>query len=963
MMSPHDRGFARGHSRRTLRFCLLAGVAFVAAPVLAQEAPAQSEATQVPQDFGGASAQDIIVTGLRETLQTSINEKRRETAIVDSLSSTEIGDLPALSVGEAIQTITGATTHREKGGASEISLRGLGSFLSNTTINGRDASNGSGDRAVNFNQFPSELINGIKIYKTQQADLVEGGVAGTIELGTIRPLAFKKRRIQLDFKTNYSPYQDRIRGSSAWGWRGTASYVDQFDAGALGEIGIALGVQRNKTNNPEETYAASSTWVACNPGIAVPNGNCSEVSREQAAAGTPFALVPNAATYRQISENDKRDAIFGAIQWRPSSTLDINLDVQYSKRNYAENRRDLNLSEMRYGLSNIAYDENGVITHLEGRTSLEAVGTLLERDEEYRGGGFNVEWRPADRLTIKADASYSRTVRTDVERSVRLRTDPLDIYGNPTVINNQRVGYIYDVAPGSYAPTLTIDPRFDVNDYALFSDDARLRRDELQRRNRIIAGRLDATYEMDGFLRSVAAGARWTEQTYSDYDDRVEITQDSRAVDRDVNLACRTTFPQSDYLSNAPGNQLSSWATFDPVCQFREYLGTEDPGRNADVRSVANRDVTERTLAAYLMANYESTLGDMPIRGNFGVRAVQTRVTSNGLRSDLQVVNNPDGSIRLVDSGVFDTVTIKSKSTRLLPSINAIFELKPDLLLRLAGYRAMSRPAPSALGAGRTIQLEDGTNFSSVADAISLITANGSPRLKPLMSWNADASLEYYLNKDSLFSATVYYKQFTGGFIPVVLNEDYSIGGQNYSIPVVQTQNSTRKSRVYGLEVTLANRFTWLPAPFDGLGGKVSYNYANSNFRNEDIRLGAVYDPETGETTPGMIPAANLSGYSKHVVSGQLYYSLGKLNLSAIYNYRSKYYQDFVGGNSQLRYVRGNQTLDLRASYDVTPNVQLQFQAVNVFDEPKITDMPVQGSIRQYHYYGSRYFLGVRAKI
>ena len=112
-----------------------------------------------------------------------------------------------------------------------------------------------------------------------------------------------------------------------------------------------------------------------------------------------------------------------------------------------------------------------------------------------------------------------------------------------------------------------------------------------------------------------------------------------------------------------------------------------------------------------------------------------------------------------------------------------------------------------------------------------------------------------------------------------------------------------------------------------------------------------------------MIPAANLSGYSKHVVSGQLYYSLGKLNLSAIYNYRSKYYQDFVGGNSQLRYVRGNQTLDLRASYDVTPNVQLQFQAVNVFDEPKITDMPVQGSIRQYHYYGSRYFLGVRAKI
>lgn len=956
MTLPIQRTLPRGAVRRWL----LTSAAITAVTGAASAAAQEGQPTP---DSDAPSAPEIIVTGLRETLQTSINAKRKETAIVDTLSSKEIGDLPALSVGEAIQTITGATTHREKGGASEISLRGLGSFLSNTTFNGREASNGSGDRAVNFNQFPSELINDIKIYKSQQADLVEGGVAGTIELGTLKPLDFKKRRLQLEMKGSYSPYQDRITGSSAWGWRGTASFVDQFDAGSLGEFGIAIGVQRNKTNNPEETYAASSTWVACNPNVTVANGNCSEVSRDQAAAGTPFVLVPNAATYRQISESDKRDALFGAIQWQRSPTLDINLDVQYSKRDYAEDRRDLNLAELRYGLTDIAYDENGVLTHMAGKTSLEAVGTLLERDEEYLGGGLNMAWQASDRLTLKADASYSRTIRTDVERSVRLRTDPLDIYGNRTPVNNQRVGYVYDLAPGSYAPTLTLDPAFDVNDHALFSDDARLRRDELQRRNEIIAGRFDAAYEMDGFLRSIAAGLRVSKLTYSDYDDRVEITQDDRNLDRDVNLSCRTIFPQRDYLSNAPGNQLSSWATFDPICQFQAYLGTEDPGRNADVRSVANRDVTERTFAAYLMANYESTIGDMPVRGNFGVRAVQTRVTSNGLRSDLQVVTNSDGSIRLVDSGVFDTVSIKNKTTRFLPSINAIFELKPDLLLRVAGYRAMSRPAPSALGAGRTIQLEDGTNFGSVEDAISLITANGSPRLKPLMSWNADAALEYYLNRDSLFAATVYYKQFTGGFIPVVIDEDFSIGGQNYTIPVVQTQNSSDKSRVYGLEVTLANRFSWLPKPLDGLGGKLSYSYANSNFRNEDIRLGAVFDPTTGVTTPGMIPTANLSGYSEHVVSGQLYYQLGGLNLQAIYNYRSSYYQDFVGGNSQLRYVRGNQTLDLRASFDINRNMQLQFQAVNVFDEPKITDMPVPGSIRQYHYYGSRYFMGLRVKL
>ncbi|MES2338175.1 MAG: TonB-dependent receptor [Pseudomonadota bacterium] len=952
----------RYHFARGVRGLLLASVAFpllAASPAAAQDAPPPPVAQDVPADEG-----DIVVTGIRETLQNSINQKKQETAIVDTLSSNEIGDLPALSVGEAIQTITGATTHREKGGASEIALRGLGSFLSNTTFNGRDASNGSGDRAVNFNQFPSELINGIKIYKSQQANLVEGGVAGTIELDTLKPLDFNRRRIQAEIKTNYSPYQDRIIGSSAWGWRGTFSYVDQFDAGSLGRIGITFGAQRNKTNNPEETVAASSTWVACNPNIVAAAANCTEVTRAQAAAGTPFYLQPNAITYRQISENDQRDAVFGAVQWQPSSTIDINLDVQYSKRNYSEDRSDLNLSETRYGLRNVVYDANHIVQSFTGLTSLESVGTLLEREEEYIGGGGNIEWRAGDRLTISADASYSRTIRTDVERSVRLRTDPFDIFNVRTPINNQRVPYTYEVKPGNFAPTITIDPRFNLNDPTLFSDDARFRRDELQRRNTIFGGRLDATYKLDGFLSSIAIGGRFSRLTYSDYDNRVEVTQDDRPLDAAVNIACRNgTFPQTDYLKAAQGNTITSWATFDLLCQFANYP-TAPKARAADLRSDINRDVTEDTYAAYIMGEYRGDLGSVPVRGNFGVRAVRTEVVSNGLRSDLVVTPNPDGTIRLVSvPGSFQTVTIENATTRYLPSVNAVFEPRRDVQLRLAGYRGMSKPAPSALGAGRSFQLEDGTNPGDIADAIAQITANGSPRLQPLMSWNVDAAVEWYPNRDSIVAATVYKKWFTGGFIPVVLNENFTIGGQNLSVPVVQTQNSPDKSSVYGLELTLANRFSWLPKPLDGLGGKVSYNYAISDFENEDIRLGDVLNPTTGVVTPGLIPPANLSGYSKHVVSAQLYYQFRGLSLQGVYNYRSKYYQDFVGGNSQLRYVRGNETFDLRASYDISKQARIQFEAVNIFDAPKVTDMPVEGSIRQYHYYGSRYFLGLRIRL
>ncbi|PTQ08282.1 TonB-dependent receptor [Sphingomonas oleivorans] len=949
---------------RTLLLATAAAPILSSTPAIGQLAsPAPAEQPSSPAgDTVRSAVEEIIVTGLRQTIQTSINEKKNETAIVDALSAQDIGDLPALSVGEAIQTITGATTHREKGGASEISLRGLGSFLSNTTFNGREASNGSGDRAVNFNQFPSELINDIKIYKSQQADLVEGGVAGTIELGTLKPLDYGKRRIQAEIRANYNPYQDRIIGAGAWGWRGTLSYVDQFDAGALGEIGIALGVQRNDVNNPEESYAASSTWVACNAAVTAANANCPEVSRAAAAAGAPFYLAPNSVQFRQISEQDRRDAIFGAVQWRPGDRLNVNLDVQYSKRAYSEDRRDLILSETRFGLKNRIIGDDGRLLYAEGLSSVESTGTLFERDEEYLGGGLGLEFEASDRLTLSGDASYSRTKRRDIERSVRLRSDPLDIFGNRTPLNNQRVPYVYDARNG-YATLITIDPRFNVNNYSLFSDDARLRRDQLQRENEIVAGRLDAGYEMEGFLWRIDGGVRFSRQTYSDFDDRVEITQDDRNVDRAVNFACRTIFPQTDYLSSAPGAPITSWATFDPVCQFRDYLGTEDPGRNADIRSVANRDVTEEVWAGYAMASYETKAGDIPLRGNFGVRVVDTRVTSRGLRSALGVVTNPDGSIRLVASGDFETLTIKGGSTRVLPSLNAIFEVNPDLLLRLAGYRAMSRPAPSSLGAGRTIQLEDGTNFSSIEDAIRLITANGSPRLKPIMSWNADAAIEFYPNRDSILAATFYYKKFAGGYIPVTLEEQIDIGGQSVTVPVVQTQNSSEKSRVYGVEVTLANRFSWLPAPLDGLGAKVSYSYANSNFKNYDIRLGDVVNPDTGDVTPGMIPPAGLSGYSKHVLSAQIYYQLGGLSLQSIYNYRSNYYQDFVGGNAQLRYVRGNDTVDLRASYDINRNLSLRLEALNIFDEPKVTDMPIKGSSRQYHFYGSRYFLGIRLRV
>ena len=152
-----------------------------------------------------SDSDEIIAIGTRQIIQDAIKLKRQAITVVDGLSADEIGDLPALSIAEALEQITSVGSQREGSGATEVSIRGLGPFLGSTVINGREATNGSGDRSVNFSQFPSELFNKLEVYKTQEASFIEGGVAGQIALSTLKPLEYGKRRIQLQAKGNIQP--------------------------------------------------------------------------------------------------------------------------------------------------------------------------------------------------------------------------------------------------------------------------------------------------------------------------------------------------------------------------------------------------------------------------------------------------------------------------------------------------------------------------------------------------------------------------------------------------------------------------------------------------------------------------------------------------------------------------------------------------------------------------------------
>ncbi|XUU60820.1 TonB-dependent receptor [Erythrobacter sp. HA6-11] len=983
------------------------------------------------QDEDAAASDEgdaIVVTGIRQTIQNSIEEKRNAIEVFDAISADEIGDLPALSIGEALETLTGAGSHREQGGATEISIRGLGPFLGSTVINGRVATNGSGDRSVNFSQFPSELFSKVGIYKTQAASYVEGGVAGQIVLETVKPLDYGKQRIQGEFKLNYNPDNFDIASDQRlrdFGYRGTLSFVDQFQLGDA-ELGISLGYQRNRATNPEQENGVSNTIRACvidptDTGDGVfDDGNCDTSSDtinglRDGSVTDDFLIARNSYFYRQNRTDDQRDAFFAAVQFKPSPNVDINADFQYSQRDFQELRSDLVFSEGRridgQGDPNrldfdLIVTDTGALRQFTNESRIESVSHEVERREDYYGGGLSIDVDASDRLRLSADVSYSETERFEEQIEIRMRTrDTLNVFGDddqwPDGVEsdgstqNDRVEVAYLIRQNGSEIVNFVVQDFDVTNPDLFAGDARARYDLDQARfNSVFGLRGDAEYDMDGFITSVMGGVRYQELEYrASPSQRFQIGYDSDALSA-ANQECRIDFPESGFLSSvsggnplvtnvdASGNVIgttNSYAAFDARC-LAQVMELNDPSGlvlgsdgvpvfpTAAVGTSGNADVVEETWAGYLQANFEGEFGSTPVRGNFGVRIVNTKVDSIGLRTTLSSVTDADtGEVTIIeDSANLVEVSGGGSYTEWLPSMNLVAEFQPDLLGRFAVYRALSRPDPSDLSFGRQFSsINDEDNPQSVEDAIGVVTSTGNPFTDPLMSWNIDAGLEWYPNEDTILAFNAYYKSFNGGFEQVGQLETFVVDGTPVEALVAATQTTDETSTIYGLEITAAHTMTWLPQPLDGLGFKLSYNYADSNFEFEDDTLGEIstLNADGSFTTQnGLIPSANLFGFSKHVLSAQAFYSIGDLDLQGVYKYRSTYFQQFISTPGRIRYTDGFGVFEARLSYQITDNVRFTLEGLNLFGEPRTDFRGAPDDLGQVLAYGPRYFAGIRFK-
>ncbi|NYT42995.1 TonB-dependent receptor [Sphingomonas sp. R-74633] len=966
--------------RNSLRLALLASVCAVA-PAYAQTAEpapdsAQADPAQTTPEEGA-----IIVTGARAEQRSSIDVKRNADVILDGIVNDEIGALPDNSVGDTLERITGVSADRFKGNANELSVRGLGPTLSFSTFNGREVSTAGADRSVAFQQFPSELVNGVIVYKTQRADFLEGGIGGVIELKSMRPLDYGKSRLQAEIRGTYLPKDDAIIGRDGLGYRANVSLVEQFHTG-IGEFGIAIGYQRQDVAAPEDYYNGNSAFVPCNTSAtngtlatgttavlnaAGANSNCVVGTAPRTGIGETIGTTyytTQSRSFRQQNTRELRNAVIGALQWRPAPNLDIAIDGQWSKRESTENRNILAIAEGLRGVKPIIIGDGtngfseGALVKYSGNSNIENQLELRERDERYKGGGATITWRPGN-FTLTADGSFSDSHRTETQKATRMRS-------------TTRVGYELDYSESPIVPRVTFF-NFDVNDPAAFGANANTavyarNRFVTDRKDNIWAGRFDGEYkfEGDGFLTSIKAGGRYSEhQRQLDNNRNNDVNtilpyggMTVAQIIGNANANCRRGFPTTEYFPTTSTN-LTSWATFDNQCLYKAFTGSDALPLPAESRDPSDLDVTEKITAAYAMANFRGDLGDTGFSGNIGLRYVKTNITSLGYRLPYKVTidtASDNYTVAADPAGTIQTDTLKGEYQYWLPSLNVSFNLSDKVKLRAAGYRALSRSPIESFGAGIALNPQaSGTGSSNII----FNPTSGNPNLKPMRAWNADLSLEFYPSRDTLFSVAGYYKWLRGAVIsrsagiPTTIAVTTVVDGgaptqANYNVNVIAPANDPDMRHLYGVEFTGSHNFSWLPGILSGFGVNGSLNIAWANFQYPDTSTLAAYlDPE------------NLIGLSKYVANGTVYWEKKGLSFRAMYRYRSHYYKPNGGTN---RGVQDAGYLNLSAQYDVTRNVQLKLQALNITNTKDVFYKGGYDSIAEVSESGPQYYFGVRIR-
>ncbi|WP_267396163.1 MULTISPECIES: TonB-dependent receptor [unclassified Sphingomonas] len=902
----------------------------------ADPATPQPSTQESPTESGG----DIIVTGLRRSLESAQTIKRTSDGIVDAIVAEDIGKLPDTFASSALQRVAGVAVTRGGGESAGVTVRGLPDLT--TTYNGRQIFTAEG-RYVQIQDFPAGTVAALEVYKSGLANQIEGGIAGEINVRGRRPFDFNGFELSGSLNGVLSQQSEKIVPN------GNLLISDRWNTG-IGEMGLLLNASYVGINFMDSSREQSVVIATTNtPNADGTVGN----SAPGAAAGLRFPdaqgnFLGYGARYRPSAN--------AAFQWKPTSNLEIYADglyqgfrsKDYNRWMFIPNFGAITLTDVTTipGTNQIASAVVSGAVRPDGYT-----GSFNGKTDTYQGGA-GANWTK-DRLQISADVAY-----TDSTYTANLVNVDYATRGVPSHFSNFDVSADQDGGPSQTFLNYNI------------ADPANFVARGLYQELTVVSGkdwqaRTDLSYDLDlGFLKRLQLGVR--------YDDR-DAARDFGSIYNNVavpgvngapNILFEdqgiplTSLPGADVRATLPGftfnnaqpNVAYAALTRDSIRDNLAALRTffREPAGTVAFDPLQRFRANEKSYAAYAQLKYGFDLGGITIDGLAGLRAVKTKTRVDATSS--------------ID-GVIAPSTAKNDYTDYLPNGSARIAFTDKLQLRLAYTKTRTRPNFIDLRPNLTLGTPptfpegspclDPTSSTYNSRNCARGGSEGNPDLKPLTSNNYDVSLEYYFSRTGSFTAAVF-RHDVKGFLATV-NNVYR--DPTYGLVAVDQPVNLGRTRLQGAEVQFTSflDINGLPEWAKGFGVQANGTFIDAK-GDLQPNFGATYDNQQ-QRFPGV------SKWAYNVIA---LYEKPRFSARLAYNYRS----DFVSYYSLETFdpiahptiEKGRGQLDFSTTMTPLPNITLAFDIVNLLGNPIQRDRQYDdGNYRRQVLYIERaYSLGVR---
>jgi iron complex outermembrane recepter protein len=921
---------------------ITSATAFTTATALlgfATGASAQDATPDSPAE-GAETIEEVVVTGFRASLNAALADKRTATGAVDSIRAEDIAKFPDSNLAESVQRVPGVSIARDAGEGRNISVRGLGPQFTRVRINGMegmsttggtDSSGGANrNRQFDFNVFASELFNSITARKTASADVDEGSLGATVDLRTARPFDFKEFTMVAGLKGTYNDLGEDVDP------RATFLVSNTFGDGQFGVLFSAAYAERNLVEEGPSTvrWDLGSSVGGYNP-MSTPTG----ITLAEANA----AFHPRIPRYGRLTHEQTRLGLTTAFQWQPNDENLFNVDLLYSdfdakrEENFLEafsfSRTAAQSGKPQTFVVNGTIDDGTLVTGTFNDVDIRSESRYDELETIFYSTAVSAEHKIGEHWTVSELVGYSRSdFNNPIQTTITL--DRANSDGYSWDFSNSR-------APGFNYNFNVTDPTSWV--FAGGQSEIRLRPQGVD--NTFQVGKIDLKWQpTDAF--ALKFGIDYKEFDFVSWEQRRASETTVPALPAGTTLADLTTLVK-DYGSglDMPAGTPTTWLipNLDAFARTFDIYSRTGTFALGDINNAAargnNRAVNEENMGAYVQAEFNMDWG-IPVRGDVGVRYVETQQTSQGY----------------VPATVTTLAVAENEYSDTLPSLNLVAELTPDLLLRFGAAKVMTRPALGQVTPGGAINL------------VGNLTVNtGNPLLKPTRAKTYDLGLEWYFSEGSLLSGAVFYKDidtfvqtlvtptvFNESGLPLSLLAGTTLTGNevfNFTRPV-----NTEGGPLEGFELNYQQQFKFLPGIWSNFGALLNYTYVDSKI-----------DYVTS-TVPGAPTVENdLVNLSRNAWNATLYYEANGLSVRSSASFRDSFLTNVPAANAPtLQDAEGtNETLfvDLSASYEIIDGLTVSLEALNLTDE--FNDQFIDSSSNRlvvYTHTGRQVFAGVRYK-